>query len=185
MALFKIFRGTSENLPAKIHDGYAYFTVDDGKFYIDASDKRILINPNSSHITAQDVVYVDDEVVTNVGAVLDRLLSSSASIQIHTSAQWAQDEYGGVISDKKTLYVYSDGYTLQDGTIVPRLKLGDGLSYIRTLPFLDQAYRQDLLDHINNMDIHTSLEQKLAWWNKLNVDDDREVVNGILIFNRN
>ena len=36
MALFKILKGNSENLKkVKATDGYAYFTPDDGKFYID------------------------------------------------------------------------------------------------------------------------------------------------------
>jgi len=48
MALFKVFRGTSKDLPSVIHDGYAYLTTDDGKFYIDTSTKRILINPDTS-----------------------------------------------------------------------------------------------------------------------------------------
>lgn len=44
MALFKILRGNSANISTSItpyHDGWAYFTVDDGKFYIDANNKRI------------------------------------------------------------------------------------------------------------------------------------------------
>ena len=40
MSLFKIFKGTSSDLGVNnsttvAHDGYAYFTSDDGKFYID------------------------------------------------------------------------------------------------------------------------------------------------------
>ena len=38
MALFKILRGESSRLnSAPLIDGYAYFTPDDGKFYIDAA----------------------------------------------------------------------------------------------------------------------------------------------------
>ena len=48
MALFKVFRGSSRDLPSVIHDVYAYLTTDDGKFYIDTSTKRILINPDTS-----------------------------------------------------------------------------------------------------------------------------------------
>lgn len=69
MALFKIFRGTSENLPTKMHDGYAYFTTDDGKFYIDTSNKRILVNPDTS--SADKIAYLKDGVMTDVGSVLD------------------------------------------------------------------------------------------------------------------
>lgn len=58
MALFKILRGNSSNLEAQtFHDGYAYFTPDTGKFYIDATvgnnDERILINPDAPSVMAQ------------------------------------------------------------------------------------------------------------------------------------
>lgn len=51
MGLFKILRGDSSRISTSttpFHDGYAYFTPDDGGFYIDAtsgnSNKRIRIN---------------------------------------------------------------------------------------------------------------------------------------------
>ena len=56
MSLFKIFRGNSSRISIDVtpfHDGYAYFSTDDGGFYIDAEtdigeQKRILINPKST-----------------------------------------------------------------------------------------------------------------------------------------
>ena len=55
MALFKILKGDSSRIDMSItpfHDGYAYFTPDDGGFYIDSEDngeqKRIRINPQNS-----------------------------------------------------------------------------------------------------------------------------------------
>lgn len=54
MALFKILQGDSSRIDTSItpfHEGYAYFTPDDGKFYIDSivdgASKRICINPNN------------------------------------------------------------------------------------------------------------------------------------------
>lgn len=47
MALFKILKGDSDRLGAagntteKTKNGYAYFTPDDGKFYIDITDGEI------------------------------------------------------------------------------------------------------------------------------------------------
>lgn len=60
MALFKILKGDSSRISTDVtpfHDGYAYFTPDDGAFYIDSEDngeqKRHRINPvNSSGSTA-------------------------------------------------------------------------------------------------------------------------------------
>lgn len=64
MALFKILKGSSSRIDLSVtpfHDGYAYFTPDDGGFYIDSEDdgvqRRIRINPpceggSSTAITA-------------------------------------------------------------------------------------------------------------------------------------
>lgn len=59
MALFKILKGESSRIDTSVtpyHNGYAYFTPDDGGFYIDAesdgSQKRIRINPPSKSISA-------------------------------------------------------------------------------------------------------------------------------------
>jgi hypothetical protein len=44
LALFKIFKGAKSNLgkassgTEAAHEGFAYFTQDDGKFYIDIAD---------------------------------------------------------------------------------------------------------------------------------------------------
>ena len=84
MALFKVFRGNSSNLPAALHDGYAYLTTDDGKFYIDTSNKRITINPD---LTAADISYNN----TTVAAVLSTMISSAGvDIEINTTSYWTQ-----------------------------------------------------------------------------------------------
>ena len=38
MALFKVNRGDSTNLPTAKIDGWAYFTTDTGEFFIDYKD---------------------------------------------------------------------------------------------------------------------------------------------------
>lgn len=40
MALFKILKGESQNLPSELHEGYAYFLTDTGEFYVDISDSE-------------------------------------------------------------------------------------------------------------------------------------------------
>lgn len=52
MSLFKILKGESGRLSAQpFHDGYAFYTPDDGGFYIDAEhngeQKRTRINPRN------------------------------------------------------------------------------------------------------------------------------------------
>ena len=56
MALFKIYKGLSgslkdknnQNLDQLTHEGYCYFTTDDGKFYIDIVDKATPITPSEN-----------------------------------------------------------------------------------------------------------------------------------------
>ena len=79
MALFKPFRGSRESLDTQpLHDGYAYFCVDDGSFHIDAinSDgnlQRVQINEtfikqllnmtdNIGHIDAGTIANEEDDV---------------------------------------------------------------------------------------------------------------------------
>ena len=60
MALFKVYRGNAADLPQTLHDGYAYFVIDTGDFYIDAMTssntlQRTLINPKAKYFTSTDV----------------------------------------------------------------------------------------------------------------------------------
>lgn len=58
MALFKIEKGLADNLTAKRKstvEGYCYFTIDDGKFYIDTATgndltKRVCLNAHKADI---------------------------------------------------------------------------------------------------------------------------------------
>ncbi len=113
MALFKVFRGTSSNLPAEIHDGYAYLTTDDGKFYIDTASKRILINPDIDVPSdAEDIDYSNVSLgnVSNVKQALDQIInniSNSADILYNTVVGWGQVA-ATTISKRKTIYVNTD-----------------------------------------------------------------------------
>ena len=156
MALFKVFRGKAENLPEPTHDGYAYLTTDTGKFYIDSGDRRILINPD---LTAENITYNND---TTVAAVLDNLISKNTSqFEIHTNQYWNQ--HGDQVSQEGVFYVFSNAISLYDGTIIPRIKMGNGINRIIDLPFLDQLY----YNHILNTDIHVTPAQKEFWNTKL------------------
>lgn len=64
MALFKILRGDSSRIDTRVtpfHDGYAYFTPDDGGFYIDSLEdgiqKRIRVTSPGSGCAESSAVY--------------------------------------------------------------------------------------------------------------------------------
>lgn len=60
MALFKIFKGQSANLSSvKATDGYAYFTPDNGEFFID-------INSESTAVTSDKEGTITEGEVNRV-----------------------------------------------------------------------------------------------------------------------
>ena len=88
---------------------------------------------------------------------------------------WTVEEYGEVVT--KTAYV-------------PGIKIGSGNGYVQDLPFITDELRDRLLEHIDNLDLHTSLGEKTFWSNKINIDDIVDIAEGrlendTLIFNRN
>ena len=86
------------------------------------------------------------------------------------------------------IIIYTDYQTkVIDGQAVniPGIKVGSGNAYVQDLAFVGDLEREIILEHIHDAGVHVTSAEKLIWSNKLNVDDDNEVVNGALIFNRN
>ena len=88
---------------------------------------------------------------------------------------WQVEEYGEIVTKTEN---------------IPGIKIGDGQAYVQDLPFIDKDLREKLMNHINNIDIHTTLAEKLFWNNKVNVDDAYEQIHDeledeTLIINRN
>lgn len=91
--------------------------------------------------------------------------------------------------ETKTWTEQQYGETVTKTVNIPNMKIGTGNAYVQDLAFVDQKTREILIEHINNQDIHTTLEEKLFWNNKVNIDDSEEVITGelvdeTLIFNR-
>lgn len=76
MALFKISKGSKNNLPAALTEGFCWYTYDDSKFYIDHKDENG--NLVRKALNAQDAE-------TLMGASLATILNSS-DVEIPTSA---------------------------------------------------------------------------------------------------
>lgn len=92
--------------------------------------------------------------------------------------------------ETKTWTVEEYGETVTKTANIPNIKIGTGNAYVQDLCFVDEKTRQMLLEHIQNQEIHTTLQEKLFWNNKINVDDSRDVLDGelsdeTLILNRN
>ena len=112
-----------------------------------------------------------------------------------TTEHWNQAS--GFIPLPGEVIVYTDYESYQKEVngvmktiLVPNIKIGTGNAYVQDLAFVDEQTRDILIEHIHNQDVHTTLQEKLFWNNKINVDDAEEQITGeledeTLILNRN
>ena len=82
--------------------------------------------------------------------------------------------------ETKTYTIEEYGETVTKTVNIPNIKIGTGNAYVQDLAFVDQKTREILMEHINNQDIHTTLQEKLFWNNKINIDDSEDVLVGEL-----
>lgn len=104
----------------------------------------------------------------------------------NTTAYWNSQR--GYIPKAGEIIIYSDYQTIDDcGKIInlPGIKIGSGNAYVQDLAFLGAYDAQTMIDHIADLSIHITGAEREFWNNKLNVDDNHEVVGEELIFNRN
>ena len=126
-----------------------------------------------------------DAVLDNDNNSLSTILDGKADIFTGTTDYW--DSLSGYIPPAGTIIIYNDHSTKEvDGNTVdvPAMKIGSGNAYVQDLAFVNEDIYDDLSEHIANGTIHVTAADKAKWNNKLNVNDNMEVVNGSLIFNR-
>ena len=92
--------------------------------------------------------------------------------------------------ETKTYEVEEYGEKVIKTVEIPNIKVGTGNAYVQDLAFVDEKTRDILMAHIQDHDIHVTLQEKVFWNNKINVDDAAEQVSGeledeTLILNRN
>lgn len=110
-----------------------------------------------------------------------------ARASIHTRAEWS--EISTYVPAEGEIVIYSD-WNVIDGVTYPAVKIGDGNAYVVDLPIIaggeDMAFIIELADmlteHINNMAIHVSDEDRERWDNKLNYEVNESLET--LVFNR-
>ena len=119
-------------------------------------------------------------------------MSTAARIKFKRDTTENWNAARGMVPLEGEVIVYNDYATVtkivdneEKTIIVPAIKIGDGKAYVQDLPFVNDDLRDQILNHINNPEIHVTMAEKLFWNNKLNVNDASEVVNEALIFNRN
>lgn len=91
--------------------------------------------------------------------------------------------------ETKTYEVEEYGETVTKTVNIPNVKVGTGNAYVQDLAFIADDIRDIVMQHIRDHDIHVTLQEKIFWNNKVNIDDDYDKVHGevldeLLIFNR-
>ena len=115
--------------------------------------------------------------------VLTQDLNNYAQIIVKNEQDWASSSF--TMSHKGQIYVYIKQNQDNEEITSARVKIGDGKTFILNLPFVDDFVKELLNNHIQDIDVHTTLIEKTFWNNKINIDDVSGVVENTLIFNRN
>ena len=116
------------------------------------------------------------QVKDNIG------IADSGEILINTTDYW--DSKLGYTPPAGTIIIYTDKSQI-DGKPVPGIKIGSGNAYIQDLAFVSEEIENILLNHVDNSNVHVSLENKSKWNNKVNIDDRITDVDGeTIIFTR-
>lgn len=126
-----------------------------------------------------------DTQYPSAGAVYRYVRNNKQTVSYGTTAEW--DARIGYVPAAGEIVVYSDHATKEvDGetVFVPGIKIGGGNGYVQDLAFVADDIADQLMAHINNNVRHLTAAERDFWNNKLNVDDNEEVVGETLLFNR-
>lgn len=133
-------------------------------------------------------IEIDKDSETKIASV--KAIYEAIGIKYGTTSYWNQQV--GYIPPQREIIIYSD-YAQKQKEIngqmvtidVPGVKIGTGNAYVQDLAFVGE-YEADLLyAHLLDNERHVTPADRARWNNKLNVDDNSEVVDDVLIFNRN
>ena len=139
MALFKPFRGTRSSLDAQqLHDGYAYFCIDDGTFHIDYADADGVLH--RKQINAAEAEKLSgksfDELKAEILAAVPSVDTSDFVSKSETDSQYLSSalevlDYLGVTNSSNGDYYFTLGTS--------EMSVGDGAGGEYTYTFDNQG----------------------------------------------
>ena len=118
MALFKISKGLSQNLPKEQTEGYCWYTTDDSLFYIDYKDdsgnlQRKALNAKDaeklSGASLSTILNSSDIEIPTSKAVLDAIEESENSILEVISNNYDESIIGLSVDGQVVTYIKGDG----------------------------------------------------------------------------
>ena len=157
MALFKVLRGNMADLANQpLHDGYAYFTPDEGRFFIDV---ELNSAPYLSHASAvvdgktiyrieieakiwsqildqldqkADLVHTHEQLVLK-GGTTSFEYDGSTEVELDIRADWNETNQNSISYIKNKPTIINVAITMDDATktmfITSPVTNGDGVSY--------------------------------------------------------
>ena len=144
-----------------------------------------VVDERTVQVTGNSTVNImSQDAVTKELNALDQKIDKK--IQYGTTEYW--NSKPSYIPAAGEIIIYSDFETKteQGQTInVPGIKIGSGNGYLADLTFLGDPERDALWAHLSNTDIHITSVERNFWNNKINIDDNEEVIGETLILNRN
>lgn len=145
---------------------------------IEKTVRQLQSEENVRYDINQQLTELEKQRVRNNIGIID-----VNKILIDTSERW--NNMIGYIPPEGTIIIYKNKTSI-DGVDVPGIKIGSGNAYVQDLAFVNEDLESILLEHINNMIIHITSEERARWNNKVNIDDRTEDVSGeTLVFTRN
>lgn len=155
---------------------------------LDGTEEVAILQGGYNKRTSMDSIadFFDDKFgyKGDIDAIKEKL--DKLSILYGDTAYW--NSHSSYIPKQGEIIIYSDKSSKEvDGETVyiPGIKVGSGNAYVSDLAFVGDDVADFLLAHINDNVRHITAAERSSWNNKLNVDDNFEVVDGVLIFNRN
>lgn len=156
MALFKVHKGASQNLPSTLTEGYCWYTYNDSKFYIDFKDEngvltRKALNANeASKLTGYDIATIlnssDIEIPTSK-AILTALAGKANATHSHDDKYYTESEMDTKLASKSdTTHKHDNEYDAK----------GSAASVQQTLS-------GTINTHTSNTDIHVTTTNKSNW----------------------
>lgn len=137
---------------------------------LNVNPNRVDVNKESGQFNFINALPIEHNQLQN----LDYLSSGHtgfAGIEFGTTEYWNSRVEYVPVSGMIVVYTDYDSYVDEETgeTIyVPGIKIGDGNAHLIDKPFLGEAMKEALYEHIDNTVIHVTQEDKIRWDNKLN-----------------
>ena len=148
--------------------------------FIPLRGELIIYSADEAHPFFRLKVGDGTTLVSNLPFV-DSSTVEGKSILVNTTANWRSQ--ATFIPKSGDIVIYTDKTTLPNGTVVPGIKIGDGLAYGVDLPFVGDDIAYELTQHIADTVVHITAEERTFWNNKINCNDT--VIEETLIIHRN